>query len=61
MLKVTDKMPILTNQVHPLGLCNTSSDGKWKKYGWVGIVKLTVPDEDNPPCFTLFEKVSKKQ
>lgn len=46
-------------QVHPLGLCNTSDDGKWKKYGWVGIVKLTVPDRDNRPCFTLFEKAKR--
>ena len=24
----------------------------------MGIVKLDVPDKDNKPCFTLFEKVS---
>ena len=44
-------------QVHPLGLCNTSEDGDLYEYGWVGVVRLTPPDDLNEPCFTLVEKV----
>lgn len=47
----------LFSQIHPLGLCNTSEDGDLYEYGWVGVVKLTPPDNLNEPCFTLIEKV----
>ena len=50
---------LLLFQIHPLGLCNTSDDGDLYEYGWVGVVKLTPPDELNEPCFTLLEKVCK--
>lgn len=46
-------------EVHPLGLCNTSDDNDLYEYGWVGVVKLTPPDELNEPCFTLLEKVKR--
>lgn len=48
---------ILIQQIHPLGLCNTSDDGDLYEYGWVGVVKLMPPDDLNKPCFTLLEKV----
>ncbi|KAJ7387472.1 E3 ubiquitin-protein ligase znrf3 [Desmophyllum pertusum] len=41
------------------GLCNTSDDGDLYEYGWVGVVKLTPPDDLNEPCFTLLEKVKR--
>ncbi|XP_001624061.3 E3 ubiquitin-protein ligase ZNRF3 [Nematostella vectensis] len=46
-------------QIHPLGLCNTSDDRDLYEYGWVGVVKLTAPDGQNRPCFTLFEKAKR--
>ena len=49
---------ILIQQIHPLGLCNTSDDGDLYEYGWVGVVKLLPPADSNKPCFTLLEKVT---
>lgn len=46
-------------EIHPLGLCNTSDERDLYEYGWVGVVRLTPPDELNEPCFTLLEKVKR--